>query len=113
VFVPLFAVFLADWGIRARGRFGEEALFDGAPPGIRWRAVLPWVVGFLAFQWCAPTTLVGWWTSSLEHVVHGWLGLPFPLVGDSALGGSIPGFAAAFVVALAVPPRRPATAQTP
>jgi putative hydroxymethylpyrimidine transporter CytX len=113
VFVPLFAVFLADWGIRARGRFGEEALFDGAPPGIRWRAVLPWVVGFLAFQWCAPTTLVGWWTSGLERVVHGWLGLPFPLVGDSALGGSVPGFVAAFVVALAVLPRRPATAPTP
>jgi purine-cytosine permease-like protein len=113
VFVPLFAVFLADWGIRARGRFGEEALFDGAPPGIRWRAVLPWVVGFLAFQWCAPTTLVGWWTSGLEHVVHGWLGLPFPLVGDAALGGSIPGFVAAFVVALAVLPRRPATVPTP
>ena len=113
VFVPLFAVFLADWGIRARGRFGEEALFDGVPPGIRWRAVLPWVVGFLAFQWCAPTTLVGWWTSGLEHVVHGWLGLPFPLVGDSALGGSIPGFVAAFVVALAVLPRRPAAAPTP
>src|SRR6478736_4251865 len=113
VFVPLFAVFLADWGIRGRGRFGEEALFDGAPPGIRWRAVLPWVVGFLAFQWCAPTTLVGWWTSGLEHVVHGWLGLPFPLVGDSALGGSIPGFVAAFVVALAVLPSRPAPDPTP
>jgi hypothetical protein len=56
---------------------------------------------------------VGWWTSGLERVVHGWLGLPFPLVGDSALGGSIPGFVAAFVVALAVLPRRPATAPTP
>jgi purine-cytosine permease-like protein len=113
VFVPLFAVFLVDWGIRAHGRFGERALFDGAPPGIRWRAVLPWVVGFLAFQWCAPTTLVGWWTSGFEHVVHGWFGLPFPLIGDSALGGSIPGFVAAFVVALVVLPRRPATAPTP
>ena len=33
--------------------------------------------------------------------------LPFPLIGDSALGGSIPGFAAAFVLALAILPRRP------
>src|SRR4029077_9279096 len=43
VFVPLFAVFLADWGIRARGRFGEEALFDGAPPGAPGRAPPPLV----------------------------------------------------------------------
>jgi NCS1 family nucleobase:cation symporter-1 len=107
VFVPLFAVFLADWGIRARGRFGEAALFDGAPPGIRWRAVLPWAIGFLTYQWCAPTTLVGWWSNGLERVLHGWLGLPFPLVGDAALGGSIPGFAVAFVAALIVLPRRP------
>jgi nucleobase:cation symporter-1, NCS1 family len=108
VFVPLFAVFLADWGIRARGRFGEDALFDGAPPGIRWRAVLPWAIGFLVFQWCAPTTLVGWWSDGLERVLHGWLGLPFPLIGNAALGGSIPGFVAAFAIALIVLPRRAA-----
>ena len=113
VFVPLFAVFLADWGIRAHGRFGEHALFDDAPPGIRWRAVLPWVIGFVVFQWCAPTTLVGWWTSGFAHVAHDWLGLPFPLVGDSALGGSIPGFAAAFLVSLVVLPRRAARSETP
>jgi nucleobase:cation symporter-1, NCS1 family len=106
VFVPLFAVFLVDWGIRARGRFGESAMFDGAPPGIRWRAVVPWAAGFVVFQWCAPTTLVGWWTDGLEDVLHGWLGLPFPLVGDAALGGSIPGFIAAFAVALLVLPTR-------
>jgi putative hydroxymethylpyrimidine transporter CytX len=113
VFVPLFAVFLADWGIRARGRFGEEAMFGGAPPGIRWRAVLPWAVGFFAYQWCAPTTLVGWWSSALEHVLHGWLSLPFPLVANAALGGSVPGFVAAFAAALAVLPRRAAAKQVP
>ena len=106
VFVPLFAVFLADWGIRARGRFGEAAMFGGAPPGIRWRAVVPWVAGFFVYQWCAPTTLVDWWTNGLERVLHEWLHLPFPLVGDAALGGSIPGFVAAFVVALLVLPAR-------
>ena len=108
VVVPLFAVFLADWGIRAGGRFGEEAMFDGAPPGIRWRAVVPWAVGFLVYQWCAPTTLVGWWSSGLEHVLHGWLSLPFPLVANAALGGSVPGFVAAFAAALIVLPRRAA-----
>ena len=106
VFVPLFAVFLVDWGIRARGRFGEEAMFDCARPGIRWRAVVPWAFGFLVYQWCAPTTLVGWWSSALEHVLHGWLSLPFPLVANAALGGSVPGFVAASAAALVVLPHR-------
>ena len=66
------------------GRFGEAAMFGGAPPGIRWRAVVPWVAGFFVYQWCAPTTLVDWWTNGLERVLHGWLHLPFPLVGDAA-----------------------------
>ncbi len=102
VFVPLFAVFLVDWAVRARGHYGEAALFEHAAPGIRWRAVVPWAVGFLVYQWCAPTTLVGWWSTGLEHALHGWLGLPFPLVAGSALGGTLPGFAAAFATALLV-----------
>lgn len=113
IFVPLFAVFLADWGVRARGRYGEAALFDAPPAGIRWRGVVPWGIGFLAFQWCAPTTLVGWWGTGLERVLHGWLGLPFPLIGGAALGGSVPGFAAAFAVALVLLPRRPAAVTGP
>ena len=34
VFVPLFAVFLADWGIRARGRFGPDTLADDFSDGV-------------------------------------------------------------------------------
>jgi nucleobase:cation symporter-1, NCS1 family len=105
VFVPLFAVFLAHWGRAGRG-YGEHAIFDDAPEGISGRALIPWVTGFVLYQWCAPTTLVGWWTQGLEHVLHAWLHLPFPLVPNAALGGSIPSFAAAFVLALLVLPRR-------
>ncbi len=105
VFVPLFAVFLAHWG-RAGRRYGERAIFEDAAEGTSWRAVIPWVVGFVLFQWCAPTTLVGWWTNGLERVMHGWLHLPFPLVPDAAIGGSVPSFAAAFLLALVVLPRR-------
>jgi NCS1 family nucleobase:cation symporter-1 len=105
VFVPLAAVFLVDWGVRARGRYGEAALFEGAPPGVRLRALVPWLAGFLVFQWCAPTTAVAWWSQAMDRVLHGSLGLPFPLL-DGAAGGSIPGFAAASAVALAVLPRR-------
>ncbi len=107
IFVPLFAVFLADWLVRARGRYGAEALFEGAPPGIGWRAVAAWALGFVVFQWCAPTTLVGWWSAGLERLLHGVLGLPVPLIPGAALGGSLPGFAAAFGAALLILPRRP------
>jgi NCS1 family nucleobase:cation symporter-1 len=102
VFVPLFGVFLAHWGVRHRGRYGEALLFDRADDGIRWGSVAAWALGFVAFQWCAPTTLVGWWVGGLETVVAGWFGLPFPLVSDAALGGSLPGFAVAFLAALAL-----------
>jgi purine-cytosine permease-like protein len=103
VFVPLFGVFLAAWGVAWRGRFGEAALFDDAVPGVRWRAVVPWVAGFAVYQWCVPLG-PAWWTSGVERVVSA-LGLPFPLFGGS-WGASLPAFAVAFVVALAIDGRR-------
>jgi nucleobase:cation symporter-1, NCS1 family len=112
IFVPLFAVFLADWLVRARGRYGAEALFEGAPPGIGWRAIAAWALGFAVFQWCAPTTLVGWWSAGLERLLHGALGLPVPLIPGAALGGSLPGFVAAFGAAVLILPRRPRDAVT-
>jgi putative hydroxymethylpyrimidine transporter CytX len=99
VFVPLFGVFLAHWAVLARGHYGEAALFDAAHPGVRWGSAVAWVLGFVAFQWCAPTTLVGWWAEGLEALFTG-LGLPFPLISGAALGGSLPGFAVAFAAAL-------------
>jgi nucleobase:cation symporter-1, NCS1 family len=105
VFVPLFAVFLAHWS-RAGGGYGERAIFDDADAGVSGRAVIPWVAGFVLYQWCAPTTLVGWWSDGLEHVLHGWLHLPVPLVPNAAIGGSIPSFVGAFALALLVLPRR-------
>jgi NCS1 family nucleobase:cation symporter-1 len=99
VFVPLAAVFLADWGVRHRGRYGADALFADAARGVRWRAIAPWIAGFVAYQWCAPSP-VNWWQDLLDRSL-GALGLPVPLAGG-ALGGSIPGFAVAFAVALLV-----------
>jgi putative hydroxymethylpyrimidine transporter CytX len=94
VFVPLFAVFLAQEALR-------RLRVDGAvAPGIRWRALVPWIAGFVVYQWCAPTQL-GWWTSALERGFSA-LGAPFPLVAGSALGASAPAFAVAFVLGLAV-----------
>jgi purine-cytosine permease-like protein len=111
VFVPLFGVFLADWGIRHRGRYGEAALFERAPTGVRWRAVVPWAAGFVAYQWFVPTG-PAWWTDAVARVFTG-LGLPFPLIGGSPVGASLPSFAVAFVVSLVVLPRESSTQGSP
>jgi NCS1 family nucleobase:cation symporter-1 len=98
VFVPLFGVFVADYFLlrnRPRDLFAVSAL-----PGVRWRALVPWAVGFLLYQWSVPTALPGW-ESAMRTVFHSWLGLPFPLWG-SALGASVPSFLVALLVSLAV-----------
>jgi nucleobase:cation symporter-1, NCS1 family len=98
IFVPLIAVFLADFFVRHRGRYGEAALFE--PSGVRWLAFVPWIVGFVVYQWCVPTGPQGW-VDAVERV-FGAVGLPFPLFG-SALGASLPSFAVAFGLTLLLP----------
>ncbi|MGZ5299863.1 MAG: purine-cytosine permease family protein [Actinomycetota bacterium] len=110
VFVPLFGVFAADYFVVSRGRYGEHAMFERADAAIRWRALVPWVVGFAVYQWCVPTG-PAWWIDGLERVVHGVLHLPFPLIGGSPLGASVPSFLVAFATALLVL-RRPRSATT-
>jgi len=96
VFVPLAAVFMADYFVHHRGRYGEDALFS--PTGVNVRAFVPWAVGFLLYHWSAPTGPLGW-IEAMRTLFHDWLHLPFPLF-DSALGASIPSFAAAFALSL-------------
>jgi nucleobase:cation symporter-1, NCS1 family len=91
VFVPLAAVLIADYFVRSRGRYGEAALFERS--GVRWRAFVPWVLGFVVYQWSVPTGPDGWVDAVGD--VFGALGLPFPLF-DSRLGASIPSFVVAF-----------------
>lgn len=104
VFVPLFGVFAAHYWIRSKGRYGEAALFEHVAMGVRWRALVPWLTGFVVYQWCVPTG-PSWWTDAVERVVHAWLHLPNPLFG-SRLGASAPAFIVAFVLALVVLPGR-------
>ncbi len=105
VFVPLFGVFAADYFVLRRGRFGERALFERT--GVRWRAFVPWVAGFVLYQWCvAPGTMPAGWTDAVSAVFGSWLRLPYPLF-DGRFGASIPSFVLAFVLTLAVL-RRPA-----
>jgi purine-cytosine permease-like protein len=77
-FVPLFGVLLAQWVAGFRDPFAASALRLGQ--------VAAWLGGFCVYQWLSP---VGphWWTS-LVSVAH------------PAIGGSLPSFAAAFLVSL-------------
>jgi NCS1 family nucleobase:cation symporter-1 len=86
VFVPLFGVFVADYFL-LRSRSG--------PTNLRWRALVAWVVGFLVYQWSVPTGPLGI-QHAMKTLLHAWLHLPYPLA-NSALGASVPSFAAAFV----------------
>jgi NCS1 family nucleobase:cation symporter-1 len=103
VFVPLGAVFLADYFVRARGRYGPELVFGPDSDGLRWRALVPWVIGFVLYHWSVPTGPEGW-VEAVEQLFTS-LGLPFPLL-ESRLGASVPSFAVAFVLSLIVLPRR-------
>ena len=102
LFVPLGALFLADYFVRARGRYGPELVFAPNSEGVRWRALVPWVVGFVLYHWSVPTGPKGW-VDAIERLFTN-LALPFPLL-ESRLGASVPSFSVAFVLSLIVLPR--------
>lgn len=102
VFVPLFGVFLGDYFVLGDRGFAEEDLFDRGgrywfSRGFNWMAMIPWAAGFVVYQWSVPTG-PGWWTSAVEQVA-GYVHIPSPLFG-SALGASVPSFAAAFLLTM-------------
>jgi len=103
VFVPLGAVFLADYFVKARGRYGPELVFGAVSEGFRWPAVVPWIAGFVLYHWSVPSGPEGWVEAVGRMFTN--VGLPFPLMG-SRLGASLPSFAVAFVLSLVVLPRR-------
>ncbi|MGQ0572382.1 MAG: putative hydroxymethylpyrimidine transporter CytX [Armatimonadota bacterium] len=98
-FVPLFGVQAADYFVVSRKRYDAKGLVAdpprGAVPGVRWAAVLVWLVGFLLYQWIVPTAVPAW--KAVLQTVFGSLGLPFPLSSTTPwLGASIPSFVVAF-----------------
>jgi putative hydroxymethylpyrimidine transporter CytX len=96
VFVPLFAVLLADW-LTAGLHYTEEDVF-GAPA---WRPALigAWIAGFALYQWLFPTG-PSWWTDAVEK-------LDPPAWG---IGATVPAFLVSFAIACVVSAlsRRPA-----
>jgi len=99
VFVPLAAMFVAHYFVLSRGRYGAERVFLAAGPGLRWRALIPWVAGFVLYHWSVPTGPAAWIDG--VRTVFTAIGLPFPLF-DSRLGASVPSFVVAFALSLLV-----------
>ena len=106
--MPLFGVLAADWYVLARRRYDVDAMYraDGPYRGVRWPAVLVWLLGFLVYNWINPGTVTAW-VSLVQDLFADLLHLPFPLAARWPwLGASIPSFAVAFLAMLAVG-RRP------
>ena len=95
VFVPLFAVFLADHLV-LRNR-------EGAGRGVSVPALLSWALGFVAYHALTEVGPAGW-VSAVKGAA-GALGLPHPLFGG-AVPASVLAFAVAFVAAIALIRRR-------
>ncbi|HEU4970676.1 MAG TPA: cytosine permease [Gaiellaceae bacterium] len=101
VFVPLFAVLLADW-LAAGAHYTPEDVF-GAPawrPGL----IAAWIVGFALYQWLFPTG-PSWWVDLVRK-------LDPP---DWGIGATVPSFLVAFGIAsvVAVLSRRAAAGAAP
>ena len=85
-FVPLFGVLLADWLLRG-AHYTRDDVFRA--PAVRPALVGAWLAGFALYQWLEPVG-PGWWTSFVAHF-H-----------PQAVGASLPSFAAAFLLTLAL-----------
>jgi putative hydroxymethylpyrimidine transporter CytX len=86
VFVPLFAVLLADWLVRG-AHYAERDIFDA--PRLRWEPLVAWFAGFALYQWLSPVG-PSWWTDVVEHTSPG----------HPRLTASLPSFALAFGLTL-------------
>ncbi len=100
-FVPLFGMLAADFFVLRRRRYdvGEFYQPRGAywyTRGVRVPAVIAWVAGIAAYHLANPATL--------GALVPGWLNIVPPALGVA--GGSLPGFAVAFLISLAFGPWR-------
>jgi nucleobase:cation symporter-1, NCS1 family len=101
VFVPLFAVLLADW-LAAGAHYATEDVFDA--PAWRPGLVAAWVAGFVLYQWLFPTG-PSWWVDLVEN-------LDPPAWG---IGATVPSFLVAFGIAgvVALLSRRSAAGAAP
>jgi NCS1 family nucleobase:cation symporter-1 len=92
VFVPLFAVAIADFFVVSKMRWdvSDTARF-------RWQPTLAWVFGFVSYQLVNPGTVSGWspfWLHLQQrlfnnHPVPGWLGATYTSIVISMLAAVV------------------------
>lgn len=90
VFVPMFAVFVADYFLLG----GQRAWNTTHQAPARWAMLLPWLAGFASYQLVNPANVGGWhtfWTAT-----QGWL----QFTPQSWMSASVLSFAVAFALAL-------------
>ena len=88
VFVPLFAVLLADW-LAAGRHYTADDIFQA--PSWRTGLIAAWFAGFALYQWLYPTG-PAWWVDLVQN-----LNPP-----EWGLGATVPSFVASFLIAAAV-----------
>ena len=101
VFVPLFAVLLADW-LASGGHYAPADIFEA--PSWRPGLIAAWIAGFALYQWLYPTG-PSWWVDLVSKLdPPAW-----------SIGATIPSFLAAFTLAavVAVLSRRSAAGAAP
>ena len=88
VFVPLFAVLLADW-LSAGRHYSEHDVFDA--PAWRPGLIAAWIAGFALYQWLFPTG-PGWWVDLVDNLSPPSWGI----------GATVPSFLVSFALASVV-----------
>jgi putative hydroxymethylpyrimidine transporter CytX len=91
VFVPMSAVLIVDFFVLARGRWDMS---DRAPS--RWRMLVPWAAGFVAYQLINPG-YINWW-----QLRWAWVDRQLHFTPASWMSASILSFVVAALVTLAV-----------
>jgi purine-cytosine permease-like protein len=90
VFVPMFAVFVADYFLLG----GQRAWNTTHLAPARWAMLVPWLAGFAVYQLIYPANVAGWHTWWTD--VQGWLHFS----PQSWMSASVLSFAVAFILAL-------------
>ena len=87
IFVPLFGILMAVY-LTSRTELDIGDLYSESGgrywfgSGIRWAAVWPWLAGFVAYHWVAPTG-PSWWTDGVAEIIGTPLSVRWPWLSAS------------------------------
>jgi purine-cytosine permease-like protein len=107
VFVPMFAVFVVRYFVHSGWTQWNSS--ERAPT--RWGLLVPWALGFVAYQLVNPGAIQGW--AALWHDVDTRLGFTPPAWLSASLFSFVVAFVVALVAGLLPRRRRPDSASAP